>query len=572
MGWLDSDSLGFWDVAIPFYGATHAAAIGGKKVVDAAKGADLTGSGGGTPPSYNPDPNNFSYGLGQYIDAQGVVHPTPEERAQMAAQAQQQNQAAQLELDKKMGELPEGSPERHELEKQMLALINEGEAQQEQIASFGGQDNYAAQRTREAVAKQQELAALRGNLLGRADEAYNRDAPQMAGVTSNGQSYLQGADAGSRAEQLAALGGLKDFANREQGPSAAQAQLQAGVDMAARQQYGMARSQPGGGGAALRNAAFNAAGISGNAGNSAAILRAQEDQAYRQQQLAALGAVQQGASGLRAGDQSFAQTQAGQANFDAQLGLTTQQQNLQAQLASRQQNDAAALGFTGQGLGLIGASQQYDSQRDALAANQSAVGTNFEGAKAASAGQQFNAQQAQQAQSNRREDQLIGMGSAALGYAAMASDVRAKKDIDRVDMLKALGGAPSHASYPTPTQPDTGALDAAYAREGGAPNLRPAQGYEYSYRDPEADGAGRYVGPMAQNLEHLPGVVQEGPGGKKSIDPGRLTLVNTAAVSEQQRRLDQLQAQLAALSGSRAPMPATRQPDYMALDQAAGRR
>jgi hypothetical protein len=50
---------------------------------------------------------------------------------------------------------------------------------------------------------------------------------------------------------------------------------------------------------------------------------------------------------------------------------------------------------------------------------------------------------------------------------------------------------------------------------------------------------------MAQDLEKTPAgksVVKTGPDGMKSIDTARLSLVNTSAISEQQRRLDRLEA------------------------------
>jgi len=110
--------------------------------------------------------------------------------------------------------------------------------------------------------------------------------------------------------------------------------------------------------------------------------------------------------------------------------------------------------------------------------------------------------------------------------------------------------------------PDTTALDAAYAREQQAPavDLRPAQGYSYEYKDPGAPGAapGRHVGPMAQDLEltAAANAVRDTPRGKV-VDTPALTMVNTAALSEQQKKMQDLERQLAALQGSGlGPMPA----------------
>lgn len=131
---------------------------------------------------------------------------------------------------------------------------------------------------------------------------------------------------------------------------------------------------------------------------------------------------------------------------------------------------------------------------------------------------------------------------------AHASDVHSKTRIQQLEsQLAAL----------QPQQPDTASLDAAYRSQGGTPvappsvDLRPAQGYSYEYKDPAAHGQGRFFGPMAQDLEQTPAgasTVKQAPDGTKMVDTSRLALVNTSAISEQQRKLEALQRQLAALS------------------------
>jgi hypothetical protein len=109
-----------------------------------------------------------------------------------------------------------------------------------------------------------------------------------------------------------------------------------------------------------------------------------------------------------------------------------------------------------------------------------------------------------------------------------------------------------------PRAPDYSALDAAYAREQSAPavDLRPAQAYSYQYKDPHAHGAapGTQIGPMAQDLEHTAaaGTVRDTSHGKV-VDTKGLTMVNTAALSEQQRKTQELERQLAALQAPQAP-------------------
>jgi hypothetical protein len=91
-------------------------------------------------------------------------------------------------------------------------------------------------------------------------------------------------------------------------------------------------------------------------------------------------------------------------------------------------------------------------------------------------------------------------------------------------------------------QPDLEALDAA----------RNAPGSFYNYKDPNAPGAdgARHYGPMAQDLAKTPAgrtAVTTLPDGKLGVDTGRLSLVNTSAVSAQQKQIDDMASQLDAL-------------------------
>jgi hypothetical protein len=322
------------------------------------------------------------------------------------------------------------------------------------------------------------------------------------------------------------------------------------------------------------------------------MLRAQENQAYRARQLQALGTAQSGAAQLRGADIGLASTRAGQANVESadvnrfnegqqKIQQDTETQNLNAALTGRAQSDALYLGVTDK-------IQRDDAERHALADSSTAGSTAFEAAKAGAAGLQLRADAAAQAQENRNEERDIGLakgaaeaaatllppkdkpgatpgatpaappppkppgtpptaptGSQSNGGEITESDVRAKRDIKRIEVARSLSGGF-----------DMQGLDAASARLSQdstryptvAPDMRPAKGYEYSYKDPARYGEGRYVGPMAQDLEHIPGVVRSGKNGNKTIDAPRLTLANTAAVGEQQRRLDRLE-QLTALRG-----------------------
>lgn len=83
-----------------------------------------------------------------------------------------------------------------------------------------------------------------------------------------------------------------------------------------------------------------------------------------------------------------------------------------------------------------------------------------------------------------------------------------------------------------------------------ADTARATPGSIYEYKDP-ADGAGTYVGPMAQDLAANPltrSTVVKQPDGKLGVDTGRLTTVNTATNHAQQNQLDALDAKIDSLS------------------------
>lgn len=150
------------------------------------------------------------------------------------------------------------------------------------------------------------------------------------------------------------------------------------------------------------------------------------------------------------------------------------------------------------------------------------------------------------------------------GGFQVRSDVHSKTRIrDLEGQLAALQGPPT-ASF-APQQPDTGALDAAYARQQQAPavDFRPARAYEYEYKDPHAPGAapGRQVGPMAQDLLRSPTTaptVHSSPRGLE-VDTPRLTMAMAGAMSEQQRKTQELERQLAAIQSAQ-DAPATQYP------------
>jgi hypothetical protein len=195
----------------------------------------------------------------------------------------------------------------------------------------------------------------RGQYLGTQYEKLGRDMLARQGPQTNYEFSPE-----DRARQQAAYGALMRGFNPvavEEGPSAAQAQLQQGTNAAMAQQLALARSGRGSGesASALRGAAFNQAGLQQGLVNQSAMLRAQEVDALNQRRLqaglAAQGLTAQGyqaagglAGGMRAQD-------IGQAQF----GTT-------AELQAQEQNARAALGYAGLGanaqLGYESAAQQ----------------------------------------------------------------------------------------------------------------------------------------------------------------------------------------------------------------------
>ncbi|MFZ5895330.1 MAG: hypothetical protein ACOY0T_30020 [Myxococcota bacterium] len=408
--------------------------------------------------------------------------------------------------------------------------------------------------------------------------------------------------------QTGAVGGSMGYAdqlaNLQQGPSGAQAMLQSGANQSMAQSLALARSGRGWGGSAAGQAQAlqqNAATMQ-QVGNQAAMLRAQEAaqwNAQRAQNLGQAAGIYQGA-GTQFGQQTAlgAQTQLAQQSANDQyasqlygLGLQGQQAALGAQAQAAQ----VGLGGINAGAGIYGTGAALQNQGTALQGQ--LLG---QGASAASQGglNAFGFNQAQNTtdvnrenmitqdygirsgvaiQNQQQEQQLLGSaiggGATLLGTGLMfLSDERAKKNIRELpDMgrtFAALSGPPATAGVPR-RDVDTDALDSYYDPYaiGAAPlrrpqldqanpytDLRRAQGYSYEYIDPAAYGDGQFVGPMAQDLEKSPataGTVYTDENGIKKIDTGRLSLVNTSAIADTQRQIDQLKAMMRSQQGRR---------------------
>jgi hypothetical protein len=127
----------------------------------------------------------------------------------------------------------------------------------------------------------------------------------------------------------------------------------------------------------------------------------------------------------------------------------------------------------------------------------------------------------QQAQQGYQRRPMMA-GGASMG-GAMMSDEHSKKRIQELESL--------NAQYE------------ALADSGPAAQLAKTSSNSYEYKDPGAAGAapGRHAGPMAHELEGIPGVVQPGPDGMKRVDTGRLALATASATGDQERRLRELE-------------------------------
>lgn len=281
-----------------------------------------------------------------------------------------------------------------------------------------------------------------------------------------------------------------------------------------RQQLALARSGRGAGGsaAAMRQAAWNNADINAQTNQAAAQLRAQEQQAQLARQMQALQYV--GGTDAAMGQYGLS---AGMQGEMAQRGLNDQRSAtlMQGQLASQGMvNDQLAREMAGM--------SQYELARTG----------NLLSADAQSA----------QLVSGRGNAMIGGVTSLIGGVAGMlSSDERGKKDRERLEA-------------------DNAALRRTLAALGGEEALdtvRAAPGYTYRYRTPSEPGAGEglHAGPMAQDLERTPlgrSLVTEDAHGRKVVDGGRAGLTALAATSAQQRELDRLEAQVAALMERRA--------------------
>lgn len=361
-------------------------------------------------------------------------------------------------------------------------------------------------------------------ITGQGYSAANRNAPNTRftdqyrnlGDSARGVADAYNSAAASSTQQDRQLAALNNFANAGEGPSAAQAQLQAGSDAAQRSAMSMARSGRGAGesASALRDAAFRNAETQGTVAGQSAQLRAQETDAYKQRQLAALNAAMGGAGAIRAGDATAAQiaqgTRAQDMGFQSLMDSRSQF-GTQTQLSQQQLNDAARLGLLQTGLGYQQLGQAGELGFAQLGQNALNSQADYELAQ-----QQMRLDAAKANQSADLEKDGGFFGAIASGVGAMFSDERLKKDIKAER-----------------------ALSRALGKGGGElETLGNAPAYSYRYKDTSIPGTAPGVqrSSMAQDLEggpHGDRVVNNTPQGKMvnyeevvKLTPGALTELN----------------------------------------------
>lgn len=347
-------------------------------------------------------------------------------------------------------------------------------------------------------------SALVGKGAWQASEDYANALGGYAGQlgAQGGQFIDQGAAAGTRniadvnlKASNAALGQSSAYANQlagigaQQGPSAAQAQLQSALNQSNAQNLAMARSGRGWGGSATAQSQALAANAQAGqqAANASAVLRAQEEQqrlamlssnvgqaaqlqqagaqtALSQQQLAAqtnLQEAQQQAQQQQAlyalGQQGLTQAGAMTAQ-QAQTDLAGRQAYLQSlaqggQLEMGGIQGGAELGLQGigQGAGLYAQGQQMAQGSELQAMQFASQQQQALQAQANNALQQYGIQKGVAIQQQQATNQLIGAGMAAAATLAplALSDKTAKTDIKPLETKNyALDFRPNNGGQP----------------------------------------------------------------------------------------------------------------------------
>lgn len=479
---------------------------------------------------------------------------------------------------------------------------------EDEFEVLGGNASYANNMATQANQNAGLAAAEQNGIRGNAETsalsatrnqtaAQNRANPAAAQIARSGQT---GTAQGGLADRLRA------FAEAPEGPSAAQATLRSGTNQALSSQLALARSSGGFGenASSLNRAAGNAAGIQAGGANEAARLRADETARYKDRQLQGFRASGDVLSDQRSGTMAEANSELmAQQQRDAtalgysaerradlglasdasqrglqgsqegqKIGLETEKSALEGRLRGaqtesdiyqaemenaaehrrqdRQRDKDWVEGATGVVSSLGGLLSDVRMKKDIVTLDDPGENGDPSGDYFALADDNFSMKDRRDERRERyeRNDKEEGGKSGLMGamgaMRGMMSDERSKKRIRELESIKdeyesLFDGPPATRGVPKRDVPN---LDGPEGR----PDYSNVGTYEYSYKEPEKFGKGRYVGPMAQELEHIPGVVKPTPQGEK-VDAGRLTMANTSELAAQRRELDRMKAEFDAL-------------------------
>lgn len=358
--------------------------------------------------------------------------------------------------------------------------------------------------------------------------------PEQAQAYTQGPSALNGisTDPAYQQAQMDALNSLKGISDSGGVTAGDQANLSQIASNEGAQQKG-ARD------AILQNAA--ARGVGGSGAELLAQLQNQQSSATRQNQqdLGVAGQAQARAlQALQSAGQLGSQLQTNQFNQQAEVGKANdainqfnaqnQQQtgmyNTQAANAAQAQNLANSQNIANQNTAIHNQQTQYNT------ANLPQTDYDNQFKKAQGISNSFLGQASNATQAGNQDAQITGAGLQAVGQ---------------------LGGA-LVKKIPIGAAVDAGTDAAATSDKNKKENIEPFDAskfldsltsYKYNYKDPKEEGAGKFAGPMAQDLEKTPegaSLVSDSPQGKK-VDYGKGFGTILAALTDVHSRVKNLE-------------------------------
>jgi hypothetical protein len=315
-----------------------------------------------------------------------------------------------------------------------------------------------------------------------------------------------------------ATSGLLGIAQSKDKYSAAQAQLAIGTEDAQRAALGQARSGSRRDRSMLeRTAIAEGATLASDAGRSAALLRAQEEDAEKKLRLDAYKAA--GDLGLNVGalevdvnrlDMGAATNYLNQVFESDRHGLTIDQ--AEAERITNFTRDMALISKDYYALGMV----ERQAIREDLTRR---YGISQE------VGQRMAELDAQPGFWEKAALGLVQAAPSAIAIAATASDENKKEKTSDANAKTGVGDAESE-------------LEDLLAKVGAK---------TWQYKDPGKDGEGRFAGPMAQDLQRSEvgkSMVSEGPDGMLQVDGARAGLAALSGLALVNRKLKELEDSL----------------------------